>query len=58
MTNKILVPIAEGFRDSLRLWAGIVVAPVVAIVSVVSAFVSHSNGYVSRINSSRSHGAD
>ena len=43
MTDRVLAPIAEGFRDSLRLWMSIVATLVVALVSVVGAFVSHAN---------------
>lgn len=39
MTHSVLRPIAEGFRGSLSLWKGILLA-LLSVVSVVSAFVN------------------
>lgn len=41
MTDRVLRPIAEGFRGSVRLWKGIILA-LLSVVSVVSAFVNVS----------------
>ena len=45
MTRELLAAFAEGFKDCIRLWVSIVTAPVVAVVSVIGKFVSHSNRY-------------
>lgn len=42
MMTSFTEPVLEGFRDSLRLWAGIVIA----LVSVVAAFAAHSQNIV------------
>ena len=42
MTSQVLRPLAEGFKGSLRLWAGIVVAIVLALVSTVGSFVGRA----------------
>lgn len=39
MTQNVLRPIAEGFRGSLSLWKGILLA-LLSVVSVVAAFVN------------------
>lgn len=39
MTHSVLRPIAEGFRGSLSLWKGILLA-LLSVVSVVTAFVN------------------
>jgi hypothetical protein len=39
MTNSVLRPIAEGFRDSLNLWKEMVLA-LLSVISVVTAFVN------------------
>jgi hypothetical protein len=41
MTNSVLRPIAEGFRGSVNLWKGIILA-LLSVVSVVTAFVNVS----------------
>jgi hypothetical protein len=48
MTNSVLRPIAEGFRGSVNLWKGIVLA-LLSVISVVTAFVNVSR--VSDFNS-------
>lgn len=45
MIDRVLRPLAEGFRDSVNLWKGIILA-LFSVVSVVAAFVnapSHSS---------------
>lgn len=51
MTTKFIEPIVEGFRDSLRLSVGIVVA----LVSVIAAFATHSQNSVRISLSSNPH---
>lgn len=41
MTLNVLRPIAEGFRGSLKLWKGIILA-LLSVVSVLTAFVNVS----------------
>lgn len=39
MIQNVLRPIAEGFRGSLRLWKGILLA-LLSVVSVITAFIN------------------
>lgn len=43
LTNKLLQRMADGFRDSLRLWFGVIAVVVMSLVNFVSSFVHHSD---------------
>lgn len=43
MTTKLLGRMKDGFRDSLRLWFGVVAVVVMSLVNFVSSFVHHSD---------------
>lgn len=42
MSNKILAPVAEGFKDSIRLAVGLSVGLVISLAQVSYHFINHS----------------
>jgi hypothetical protein len=42
MKEELLDAFTEGFKGAIRLWLSLATAPIMAMVSVVAAFLSHS----------------